>query len=198
MRFASTQSVNDDCIMERTGAAGTCVLLQNCASALMEIVQQSSYPTRCGFQNSDQIVCCPKPPIQKPTHLPALRISEHSKWKWIQIHNVQQTMSCLTNRTNSSHNTECIEYQEPVYERVFISNGFNSKPIEKKIFRCAIANVPLIVGGEGLFYLLLTHFLFVHFRKINVFVRVFDSVQTKRISAYGKYIVPHQIRFQNR
>lgn len=45
--------------------------------------------------------------------------------------------------------TECIEYQEPVYERVTTSVGFNSKPVEKKIFRCSISYVPLIVGGEG-------------------------------------------------
>lgn len=78
-RFTSTQNVNDDCVMEGTGAAGTCVLLQNCVSALEDIAKNSLYPTNCGYQNGEQIVCCPTLPTAKPPSAPATRISEKSK-----------------------------------------------------------------------------------------------------------------------
>lgn len=78
-RLVPAQGVGDDCVMERTGAAGTCVLLQDCASALMDIANQSLYPTNCGYLNTEAIVCCRKAPTQKPTRPPATRISEKSK-----------------------------------------------------------------------------------------------------------------------
>lgn len=43
---------------------------------------------------------------------------------------------------------ECIEYQDAVNERVYSSVGLSGPPIEQTIFRCSIATVPLIVGGE--------------------------------------------------
>lgn len=45
--------------------------------------------------------------------------------------------------------TECVEYQDAVNERVYSSVGLNTPPIEQKVFRCSIATVPLIVGGEN-------------------------------------------------
>lgn len=81
MRLASTQNVDDDCVMNGSGAAGTCVLLQNCPYAIMHIVNKAQYPTHCGFQNADQIVCCPKMTTPRPTLPPvgSMRISAQSK-----------------------------------------------------------------------------------------------------------------------
>lgn len=58
---------------------------------------------------------------------------------------------------------ECVEYQEPVYERISVSVGLGSKPIEKKILRCPLSHVPLIVGGEGSFPCHWTHFAEIEF-----------------------------------
>lgn len=44
---------------------------------------------------------------------------------------------------------ECIEYQDAVYDRQNTSVGVNGPPVEQKVFRCSIATVPLIVGGEN-------------------------------------------------
>lgn len=82
-------------------------------------------------------------------HESVKRVSENSK----QFQIIQRSLTSIALIVY----TECIEYQEPVYERVSISVGVNSKPIENKIFRCSIAYVPLIVGGEGL-SICFTHF----------------------------------------
>lgn len=49
--------------------------------------------------------------------------------------------------SNLSPYLECKEYEEAVYEKTYVSTGFNSKPFEKKILRCWSSNVPLVVGG---------------------------------------------------
>lgn len=110
-RFAATQNVNDDCAMAGTGAAGTCVLLQNCASALEDIAKNSLYPTNCGYQNGEQIVCCRKSPTAKPSPAPATRISEKSKQKNSRlalafphsVHACQSTIFSIQNASNTKH-----------------------------------------------------------------------------------------------
>lgn len=44
---------------------------------------------------------------------------------------------------------ECVEYQEPLYERVSNPIGFGQNNIEQKILRCPLSSVPLVVGGQN-------------------------------------------------
>lgn len=44
---------------------------------------------------------------------------------------------------------ECAEYQDAVFERVYSSVGISGTQAEQKVFRCSIATVPLVVGGEN-------------------------------------------------
>lgn len=68
------QYVGDQCTVARTGAIGTCKLIDECPAVITEIIQNHLYPTSCGFVGRKQIVCCPrpatKPPITtKPPHI---------------------------------------------------------------------------------------------------------------------------------
>lgn len=72
------KDVGDLCTIERTNARGTCTILDDCPKVNDEIVNHSLAPTRCGFVNDKQIVCCanPAPIVNLP---PAqTRISQQS------------------------------------------------------------------------------------------------------------------------
>lgn len=62
-----SQSLNSQCQVARSGAAGICRLLQDCPVVLNEIINESLLPTKCGYQNRKQIVCCPLPPTPHTT-----------------------------------------------------------------------------------------------------------------------------------
>lgn len=51
--------LNDECIASRTGENGICKLINDCPRIVLEIREQSKYPTICGFQRAQQIICCP-------------------------------------------------------------------------------------------------------------------------------------------
>lgn len=59
--------VGDSCQVARTGAPGTCRLIDNCPSAVMEITQLHLKPTSCGFEGHKEIVCCVNPMIERTT-----------------------------------------------------------------------------------------------------------------------------------
>lgn len=73
--------VGDNCSVARSGAIGTCILIDDCPKVIAEIVQQSLFPTSCGFKELKQIVCCPNE-VKITTTTPApspTRISQKSK-----------------------------------------------------------------------------------------------------------------------
>lgn len=53
-----TLRLNDECI-SRTGETGICTFINDCAQVLIEMQEQSLYPTICGFQRMQQVICCP-------------------------------------------------------------------------------------------------------------------------------------------
>ncbi|XP_055327030.1 venom protease-like [Sitodiplosis mosellana] len=116
-------SLNDRCQVARSGTNGICRYYEDCPVVLNELLDHGLTPTKCGFQDRKEIICCPLPPTKKPI-----------------------TSSIMPNRASEK---KCIEYQDAVNERVFSSVGLSGPPIEQKVFRCSIATVPLIVGGEN-------------------------------------------------
>lgn len=73
--------LNDHCQVARSGADGICKFYEECPVVLMEISQNNLLPTKCGFQNRREIICCPLSPTRKPTISPQIsnRISAKSK-----------------------------------------------------------------------------------------------------------------------
>lgn len=57
--LCSSLYLNDTCVVSRTGENGTCKFLDNCPRIVLEVIEQTKYPTLCGFKNTKQIVCCP-------------------------------------------------------------------------------------------------------------------------------------------
>lgn len=54
-------SVGDACQVARSRAQGECKVINNCQSAIDELVNQGLFPNQCGLMGRDQIVCCPIP-----------------------------------------------------------------------------------------------------------------------------------------
>lgn len=57
--LCSSLHLNDKCIVNRSNENGMCKFINDCPRILAEIREQSQYPTICGFQNTQQIICCP-------------------------------------------------------------------------------------------------------------------------------------------
>lgn len=78
----SQKNIGDSCHVARTGAPGTCRLIDTCPSAVTDIVTHHLQPFRCGFKDLKEVVCCPNPttppPIVKQTPEIANRVSSRS------------------------------------------------------------------------------------------------------------------------
>lgn len=55
----SLLQINDECIVGRTKENGTCKFANDCPRVVLETVEQSLYPTLCGFKNGKDLICCP-------------------------------------------------------------------------------------------------------------------------------------------
>lgn len=73
--------LNDRCQVARSGAQGVCRFFEDCPVVLNELIDQGLVPTKCGFQDRREIICCPLPPTPKPSIIPQItnRISGKSK-----------------------------------------------------------------------------------------------------------------------
>lgn len=75
--------LNDQCQVARSGAAGVCRFYEDCPVVLNELIDHGLVPTKCGFLDRREIICCPLPPTPKPkpsiTPQTANRISAKSK-----------------------------------------------------------------------------------------------------------------------
>lgn len=74
-------NLNDRCQVARAGTPGICRHYEDCPVVLNELLDHGLLPTKCGFLDRKEIICCPVPPTQKPTSLPLQpnRISAKSK-----------------------------------------------------------------------------------------------------------------------
>lgn len=79
--YLNAADVGEGCSVARSGAPGTCKLIDDCPVVINEITKQSLFPTSCGFLGHRQIVCCPNPATTTTTPKPTgpLRISQRSK-----------------------------------------------------------------------------------------------------------------------
>lgn len=73
--------LNDQCQVARSGTTGVCRHYEDCPVVLNELIEHGLMPTKCGYQDRKEIICCPLPPTQKPTSSPlqSNRISAKSK-----------------------------------------------------------------------------------------------------------------------
>lgn len=55
--------LNDTCTVARSNAKGVCRFVEHCPIVVIEIVEQLSFPTLCGFERKKEVICCPN---QKP------------------------------------------------------------------------------------------------------------------------------------
>lgn len=73
--------VGDPCVAARTGASGTCRMIEQCQQVRDEIVNFNQFPEPCGFEgNQLQIICCPNPPTEPVVQPTSNRISAISKF----------------------------------------------------------------------------------------------------------------------
>jgi len=120
------QNVNDSCKVARTGAAGICRIINDCPIVIKELSEQHLEPVYCGYIDRKRIVCCPLPPSEQPTTTPkTIRAEDRISLK------------------------KCFEYQQFLNETLFVSIGFKEPVVEKKVFKCPISTLPLIVGGQN-------------------------------------------------
>lgn len=79
--FLNAQDPGDSCRVARSGAAGTCKIIDECNEVIQEIVTKRLFPAVCGFLGRKQVVCCPNPVVvtTPPTFSGPLRISQRSK-----------------------------------------------------------------------------------------------------------------------
>jgi len=121
--FLNAADVGDSCRAARSGAPGTCKIIEECTAVIDEIVKQRLFPSVCGFLGRKQVVCCPNPATTTttPRSTGPKRISQ----------------------------LKCIEYQRAVYENVSVTIGFGQPPTIRQVPKCAFSNVPLVVGGEA-------------------------------------------------
>lgn len=128
---------SERCAVARTGGQGVCRLMRLCRPALIELEEKGLLPATCGFENGEQVVCCALPPTPKTTVAPISRISYQSE--------CLRCAEALAEADFQLLYLECKEYQNAVYETVYVSVGLEQ--VERKVFRCNIADVPLIIGG---------------------------------------------------
>uniref|UniRef100_U5ESE3 Putative trypsin-like serine protease n=1 Tax=Corethrella appendiculata TaxID=1370023 RepID=U5ESE3_9DIPT len=134
--FNNAQDVGDLCIVQRTGGPGICKLVSNCASVIDDIRNRRNPPTKCGFQDKVQIVCCPDDVVLSTTtsktigELPPDPIMDRMK----------------TNGTKISE--KCMEYGEAVYIKEYVTSlGLSDSTRVQKVDKCGHTAVELIVDG---------------------------------------------------
>lgn len=57
--YATQFYLNDECTVGRSNKNGTCRFVNDCPVIVNEALDQSVFPTLCGFQQRKEIICCP-------------------------------------------------------------------------------------------------------------------------------------------
>lgn len=89
-------NLNDRCQVARSGTEGICRHYEDCPMVLNELLNDGLMPTKCGFQNRKEIICCPLPPTPKPTSLPpqtnriSAKSKQNTKFLTTELMNIQQ------------------------------------------------------------------------------------------------------------
>ncbi|XP_058060708.1 venom protease-like [Anopheles bellator] len=119
------QEVGEQCVVQRTNGPGICRPVSECPPVIDDIRNRRGNPTKCGFIDRVQIVCCPLDKgstVASSTQSPALaheRIAE-----------------------------KCAEYGQAVYVKEYVTSLAASEPKLQTIDKCGHTAVELVVDGE--------------------------------------------------
>uniref|UniRef100_A0A182NZ25 Peptidase S1 domain-containing protein n=1 Tax=Anopheles dirus TaxID=7168 RepID=A0A182NZ25_9DIPT len=118
----------EPCVVQRTNEPGICRPVSECAPVIDDIRNRRGNPTKCGFVDRVQIVCCPQagttPAAATSTPSPALR-TEHQR--------VQE---------------KCAEYGQAVFSKEYVNSLTADEPKLQTLDKCGHTAVELIVDGE--------------------------------------------------
>uniref|UniRef100_A0A1S4GZD7 Uncharacterized protein n=2 Tax=Anopheles gambiae TaxID=7165 RepID=A0A1S4GZD7_ANOGA len=119
--------VGDPCIVQRTNEPGICRIVSECAPVIDDIRNRRGNPTKCGFIDRVQIVCCPQ---------------------------VGTTPAAATTPSTTPRNEhqrvaeKCAEYGQAVFSKEYVNSLTASEPKLQTIDKCGHTAVELIVDGE--------------------------------------------------
>ncbi|XP_053666525.1 venom protease-like [Anopheles marshallii] len=120
--------VGEQCTVQRTNEPGFCRPVSECAPIIDDIRNRRGNPTKCGYIDRVQIVCCPQtgtnPVVASTTQSPIVR-NDH-----------QRVME------------KCVEYGQAVFSKEYVNSLTAEQPKLQTINKCGYTAVELIVDGE--------------------------------------------------
>ncbi|XP_029729399.2 venom protease-like isoform X2 [Aedes albopictus] len=123
--------VGDECIVQRTNAAGVCRAVSDCPSVIDDIRNRRANPTKCGFLGRVQIVCCPDGVQPKTTTSTSAPL----------------TPSAMSNHPRIAE--KCIEYGEAVFSKEYVNSVGAEEPKLQRLDKCGHKAIELVVNGEA-------------------------------------------------
>ncbi|XP_055544670.1 serine protease snake-like [Wyeomyia smithii] len=122
-------AIGDQCVVQRTNAPGICRLISDCASVIDDIRNRRGSPTKCGFANKVQVVCCPD---------------------GVQLRTTLASMPETSTATNHPRIVEkCTEFGEAVFSKEYVNALGVDEPKLHRLDKCGHKAVELIVDGEA-------------------------------------------------
>ncbi|XP_052895118.1 venom protease-like [Anopheles moucheti] len=120
--------VGEQCTVQRTNEPGICRPVSECAPIIDDIRNRRGNPTKCGYIDRVQIVCCPqtgtKVMVPSTTQSPTVRNDR------------QRIME------------KCVEYGQAVFSKEYVNSLTAEQPKLQTIDKCGHTAVELIVDGE--------------------------------------------------
>ncbi|EDS44979.1 serine protease [Culex quinquefasciatus] len=121
----------DECVVQRTNAPGICRPVAECPSVIDDIRNRRGNPTKCGFINKVQVVCCPDGVQPRTT-------------------SSSTTSATATLNSHPKIAEKCAEYGEAVYSKEYVSSPLGvDEPRLQRLDKCGHKAVELIVDGEA-------------------------------------------------
>ncbi|XP_055636299.1 serine protease snake-like [Toxorhynchites rutilus septentrionalis] len=120
-------AIDAECVVQRTNLPGICRLVSECQSVIDDIRNRRGNPTKCGFQNKVQIVCCSDGVQPQTTPTPSA--------------------SVMSNHPRAAE--KCAEYGEAVFSKEYVISLGADQPKLQQLDKCGHKAVELIVDGEA-------------------------------------------------
>ncbi|XP_065081317.1 venom protease-like [Ochlerotatus camptorhynchus] len=127
---SSDLATGDECIVQRTNAPGICRLVSECPSVIDDIRNRRANPTKCGFVNRVQVVCCPDGVQPKTTTSTSAPLT-----------------SPMSNHPRIAE--KCIEYGEAVFSKEYVNSVGADEPKLQRLDKCGHKAIELVVNGEA-------------------------------------------------
>uniref|UniRef100_A0A182JES5 Peptidase S1 domain-containing protein n=1 Tax=Anopheles atroparvus TaxID=41427 RepID=A0A182JES5_ANOAO len=118
--------VGDVCVVQRTSEPGICRPVSECQQVIDDIRNRRGNPTKCGFVDRVQIVCCPSDQAKTTT--------------------VSSTESPL--KEHQRIREKCAEYGQAVFSKEYVNSLTADQPKLQTLDKCGHTAVELIVDGE--------------------------------------------------